>query len=346
MDQRPVPTLSKALCTGSWSRVISLSGGVGVEAGQRSSPDTPLGRIRSRGALLVVDIAGPLGIAASHVADALQVTAGQQVTKGEVLAIGRRSLRRRSILAPCNGVVQGMVAGCVLLRQADAERTVFADLEARVSAVSATGDVTLRFTGTRLWGAWGCGAEIRGPLVMATSEADEELRWQHVGRHLRGVVLVGGWLRDGRAVQRAQQFGLAGLLVGGVDVALARRSEWPLPMLATEGLGALPMAATSFAALAPLAGHTLLLHPESDEGRPYAAVVHAVPHDQTRPTTATIGAHVHLLRTPYLGQVGQIVDLPTAARQTALCTREEGALVALTNGQRVFVPWVNLELAL
>ncbi|MEN6478745.1 MAG: hypothetical protein ABFD20_03800 [Anaerolineales bacterium] len=345
MDQRPVPTLSMALETGSWSRDVSLPAGVDVEVGQRVGAGTPLGRAPSRGTLLAVDVAGPLGIAPSHVTDVLRVTAGQQVASGTVLAEGRRSLRRRSILAPCNGVLQGTVAGCVLLRQTNVERSEFASLDALVSAVSATGDVTLQFTGTRLWGAWGCGEEIRGPLVMATSEADEELRWQHVGRHLRGAVLVGGWLRDGRAVQRAQQFGLAGLLVGGVDVALARRTQWPLPILATEGFGPLPMAATSFAALAPLAGYTLLLHPQCDEGRPYAAVAHVVTNRQPRPTMATAGAHVHLLRAPYLGQVGQVADLPTVARQTALGTREEGALVALPNGQRVFVPWANLELA-
>jgi hypothetical protein len=57
-----------------------------------------------------------------------------------------------------------------------------------------------------------------------------------------------------------------------------------------------------------------------------------------------VGTRVRLIRAPYLGAIGQVVNLSTIPQETAIGTRAEGADVRLTDGRRVFVPYVNMEL--
>jgi len=311
-----------------------------VLPGQQIDPMTPLGQKQSPGRLVPVDVAGPLGIDVAMAASTLCVRVGERVAAGSVLAERTGLRRRRTVVAPSSGQVVAMVAGCLLLREDEPESLIYAGLDAQVAKVS-DGAVTLVFSGTRVRCAWASGAQACGALTLATANGVQELTWPQVGRHLVGAVLVGGWLSDERAVRRARQFGLAGLLVGSVDAALVS-DDWGLPVLATEGLGVTPMASTTFAALAQMVGRSVWLCASGREGSPYAAVAHAVREERGLVPLA-VGARVHLIRAPYLGQVGQIVDLPASARRTALGTLAEGALVALESGQRVFVPWPNLE---
>ena len=335
--------LELGLFTGRWVQTMQVTPPASVASGQTVLAGALLGTLISPGPLQVVGIAEPLGIGPAALNTALCVAPGQTVTQGEALARlpGRR---RRTVVAPCDGTVQGVVEGCLLLRATPQKRPVTAPLAGQVLGLSAVGAVTLQLCGTRVPGAWASGGEATGPLVIGTAAAGE-LTWQHVRRELAGAILVGGRLSDERTLRRARQFGLAGLVVGGAALMDSQRYAPDLPILATEGLGNLAMSAAVHAALVQLAGQVAHLSADETAGAPWVAIAHDVAGDA--PSTAApvlaVGTRVRLTREPYLAQAGEIVDLPTMARRTALGTLCEGALVALTSGQRVFVPWANVE---
>lgn len=332
--------MNRALLVGEWIHVARCSRAL-VSPGESVGADARVGIDVSRGQVLLVDVAAPLGLEPAQVLTAMAVGVGDAVKRGQPLAALKGRLRRRAVLAPSDGVVQGVAAGCVLLRQPGSERPVMAGLAGTVAAVSA-GEVALSCHGTRVAGAWGCGGVGQGALTIANEAADGELTWQQVGRHLVGAVLVGGWLREERAIMRARQFGVGGLLVGGLAAPLMRQDGWGLPIVVTEGMGVQHMAPSIHAALRRLAGCVALLRGGGAEGEAYAGIVH--PLDEETPPSVAVGARVRLTRRPHLGREGQIVDLPGGVQRTALGTLAPGALVALRSGQRLFVPWENLDL--
>lgn len=59
--------------------------------------------------------------------------------------------------------------------------------------------------------------------------------------------------------------------------------------------------------------------------------------------TLQVGSLVRIIRTPYFGLVGRVVDLPTTPQVLPSGVKARVAEVALTNGQRVIVPRANLE---
>jgi hypothetical protein len=337
-------TLEHGLFIGRWVQMSQVTPPADVVSGQMVLAGAPLGTLTLPGPLRLVELAEPLGIGQAALNTALCVAPGQTVAQGEVLASLPGRWRRRTVVAPCAGTVQAVAEGCLLLRATPLTRAVVAPLAGQVLDVSSDGKITLRVSGTRVHCVWASGGQASGPLVMVSAPGDE-LTWQHVGRQLAGAVLVGGRLRDERAVRRARQFGLAGLVVGSVTPLQSQRCAPGLPILATEGLGDLAMSAAVHAALAELAGQVAHLSAAEDTGAPWMAIAHdmAASAQSAAGPGLAVGARVRLTRAPYLGQSGEIVDIPTAARRTALGTLCEGALVALSSGQRVFVPWVNLE---
>jgi hypothetical protein len=333
--------MSRSLWIGEWTHTQSCSRSL-VSPGEVVSADRCVGISIARGPLILIDVATPLGLAPDDVRRALAVSVGDAVHRDQTLASLRRRYRRRSVRAPDAGLVQGIVGGYLLLRLPDVETQILAGVAGTVSDVTAEGQVKVKCNGTRIHGAWGDGGTGRGPLALTTEGADGELTWQKVSRHLTGCVLVGGWLGEERAILRARQFGIAGLLVGGIAAPLARHTGWGLPIVATEGVGVPHMAPTFYRAIQQRAGCVVQLQGGCAEGGPMASISHAVSQGAENSALA-VGAGVRLTRGPYLGYEGRISALPEGLQRTALGGLTEGAQIALPAGQRLFAPWENLE---
>ena len=151
--------MNRALLVGEWTHVVRCR--ALVSPGESVGADACVGLEVSRGQVLLVDVAAPLGLEPAQVLTAMAVGVGDAVRRGQPLAALKGRLRRRAVLAPSDGVVQGVAAGCVLLRQPGSERPAMAGLAGTVAAVSA-GEVALSCHGTRVVGAWGCGGVGQG----------------------------------------------------------------------------------------------------------------------------------------------------------------------------------------
>jgi hypothetical protein len=194
---------------------------------------------------------------------------------------------------------------------------------------------------------------------------------------------------------RAKRFQLSGLVVGSLHPALRPWCErLALPVLVTEGIGHIPMAAPILHLLRAQHGCAAVLAgagrggPQESAGEPHGPEIiipwgatlrspwgatlrspwgattrspGALPpssqalfaspgamRDYPQPSAAPhplgVGARVRLTRPPYLGALGQVIALPPLLQETSIGTRAYGAEVRLTDGRKVFVPFVNLEL--
>ena len=187
-------------------------------------------------------------------------------------------------------------------------------------------------------------------LVVPSRSESEPLLWSNVTRHNRGDVLASGLIDDEVALFRAAQFGVAGIVAGSMSSALASLCQTlSLRVILTEGLGTMPMAAAAFASLRQHQGRMVILSGGKTTPRTQPELIIPLPEASGTPSlpavvTSRVGRAVRLTRQPYLGATATVVMVPTQPQHTAAGTLAEGAVVSLPNGQRVFVPWVNMEM--
>ncbi len=337
-------------------RILPIPGEVTVHLGECVRADDIVAHAYPEGQLSVVDLVGVLGISVRAVERHLLVSEGQKVAAGTLLASVRRLWRRpKQVIAPFAGTVQAIIEGRLFLRQDPQCFSLRAYVPGEVIEHYPQRGVAIRSAGALVRGIWGSGREQRGLLVAMVNGPEEVLTWEHVGRRYRGTILVGGVLDDPRVLWRARRFGLCGLIVGSIAPSLRPWcAQIPIPLVVTEGLGRIPMAAPIFDLLCSHHGHPAII--AGSQRAEFVSPIYGgpeiiVPLDaNTRDTSLAlvrpiaVGMRVRLTRSPYLGVIGQVVSLLSEPQQTPIGTRVEGAEVRLPNGHKVFVPSVNMEL--
>ncbi|MGI5917771.1 MAG: hypothetical protein ACOX9A_15125 [Anaerolineae bacterium] len=330
-------------------RLLPVPGKVRVQVGDRVEADDIVAEATVEGRLHVIDLARELGTGAPDVLRHVRVSSGQAVERDTVLASIRPfGLLRKVVRAPFAGVIKRIEEGYLFLRSDPQTLLLRAYVPGEVVEHYPHRGVAVRAIGAHVRGVWGCGDERQGMLATMVSAPDEPLTWERVSLRYRGAVIVGGMLDDSRAVYRAHQFGLHGLVVGSILPELRPIcKEIGLPVVVTEGMGRIPMAEPVFALLQSYHGRQAVIAGETPE----AGTEIIIPLREADTTAVTVaparpvemGMRVRIIRQPYLGMIGQIVDQPPAPQETAIGTETEGAEVRLADGQIVFVPYVNME---
>jgi len=333
-------------------RLLPVAGEVLASLGDHVQPEQVVARGDLTGQLIVVDIAQALGTDPQRAMRALRVRAGQQVTPDTVLASRWRGLRQAQARPLCSGLVTGAHEGCLFIQPASRSLALPAGLPGEVVEVYPGRGVAIRVSGSLVRGAWGVGGEHAGALLTPLEAPDAPLAWQQITLAHRSAILVGGVLTDHRVLFRARQFRLGGLVLGSIHPNLRPLCErLGLPLLVTEGLGRIPMASAIFEHLKRCHGRLAFLSaPSHAEAWPRVAPELVIPLPPQRDSMAIalarsvqVGMRVRLTRPPYLGLIGQVTELPPWPQRTAAGALAQGARVRLADGQRLFVPLVNLE---
>lgn len=332
-------------------RLLPESGEVIVHVGDRLDADDVVARMDVDATVQTVDIARGLGISVRAVERAMRVAKGARVEAGQVLArVAWPRLWRGKIVAPCAGIVQGIADGCLFLRQDPRTLYLPAYLPGEVIESYPHRGVAIRAVGALLRGAWGAGPHGSGPLLIMVENAAQTITWDRVSLRHRGAILVAGHVDDSRVLLRARQFGLRGLVAGSMVPALrALGRELDLPLLVTEGMGHIPMAAPLFDLLRSREGQRAVISGRSQED--YASpelIIPLPPNTQAQSLMVVrpiqLGCRVRLTRPPYLGVIAHVVGIPNTPQKTSLGTWVTGADIRLPDGRRAFVPLANMEL--
>jgi hypothetical protein len=346
-------------------RLLHRTGDVLVHVGDHVDAEDVVAREMLPGRLHVIDVAKALGVSPRAVAKHLSVQEGETITGGTELATVRwLGLRVKQLLSPVEGLVIGIRNGLLFVRQRPRQRDLTAYVPGEVLEVFPHRGVSIGTTGAFVGGIWGSGPDhgagySAGVLVVTVDHPQAPLTWQQVGIRYRGTVLVGGTLQDPRVLYRARQFRVHGIVVGSMHPGLRPVCErLGLTVIITEGMGQIPMAEPVFDLLRSLHGHMALLGGArggdglstlSDAGSGTGPEV-IIPQPRGRqtlvreaPRALEVGMVVRLTRPPHVGTVARVEAVPVTPQLTAVGIPAMGATVRLSNGQRVFVPLVNLE---
>jgi len=317
-----------------------------------------------------VNVAAQLSLDPATVPAALLKPVGSAVRKGDAIALGKSmfGLVKNTIQAPATGTIESVspVTGQLVLREPPLPVEVNAYVRGVVCEVLPGEGVVIETAGAFLQGIFGVGGETFGAIAIAASGPEEELTEAMLEPAHRGKVVVGGSRVSHATLMRAKEIGVAAVVAGGFDdrdlrlllgkdlgVAITGSEDLGFTLVLTEGFGRIPMAGRTWRLLeahrgerASVSGATQIragvMRPEIIIPREQAANS-GVETDLS--AGLEIGSLLRVIREPYFGRIGRVVELPTELRQLETESSARVLVVEFADDSaRAVVPRANVEL--
>ncbi len=350
-------------------RRLPIRGEVLVRVGEAVGPQDVVARTELPGNVQAVNLASRLGVEAARAPQTLTRPLGAEVRRDDEVAVARGllGLGRRSVPAPCDGVLESVspVTGQLLVREPPVPVEVNAYVRGRVVAELPGEGVVVEAQGALLQGIFGVGGEAWGALAPAVESPEAELTPGRLRAEHRGHVVVGGAYATLEALARARELGVSAVVVGGIDdlvlrrllgrdlgVAITGSEDLGLTLILTEGFGRIAMSERAWGLLAARAGR---LASVSGATQIRAGVVRPevlVPEpDGAGPGTEgevaaelTVDSLVRVIRAPGFGRIGRVAELPPEPRRLDTESLARVAMVVFPeHAVPVAVPRANLE---
>ncbi|MBL8055562.1 MAG: hypothetical protein JNK29_02635 [Anaerolineales bacterium] len=339
-------------------RLLPVPGEVLVAAGQHVETGDIVARAELADHHRLIDVARALGVPREKAADFLTKAEGEQVKKGEPIAIRKTwlGLSTRREVSPVDGRLVFCDHGQALLA-AITSLEVRAGLPGTVVSVVSGRGVLIETAGALLEGVWGNGREDFSVLRALGDGPAAPLRAEQLEPSMQGAILAAGWLADAAALQALAGLGVRGLILGTAPTELLPSLQAAgFPVLVVDGFGQAGFSAPAFALVGGNSGREMWLSArplDRQAGtRPEAIVPLPTSHEPPAPPLEgeplQEGKRVRVVRGAEAGRVGTVIGLSDRPMPLPNGVRAHVAAVALdeTQGARptVTVPFANLEL--
>ena len=350
-------------------RRLPILGEVLVRMGDTVEPDTVVAKTDLPGDPQTVNVANALSLTPPEIREAMLKNEGDTVSAGEVIARSTAffGLVKRVAKASTDGTIERIseITGQVTLREPPIPLEIAAYIAGKVVEVMPREGVVIETEGAYIQGIFGVGPETSGTVRFRAKGPDKPLEAGDIDQDCRGCIVVGGSLITGGAITKAAGLGVRALIGGGnidtdlvrslgseIGVAITGHEDVPTTLIITEGFGPMPMAGKTYELLKALDGHPVSVtgatqiragvmrpeliasgyRPKRKDGRSQA-VEGLVP-----------GTLIRLIREPYFGILGSVVELPTELVAIETEARVRILKAKLPGGEIVTVPRANVEI--
>jgi len=352
-------------------RKLPLCGDVLVNKGDRVNAEDVVARALLPGPVHPRNLAGELGIPPSELKNALIVKKGESIKKGQVIARARVffGLFKVEATSPIDGYLEDFseITGQVILRENPIPVEVLAYLDGVVEEVIPREGVIIRTVAALVQGIFGVGGEKIGTLKVAVDSPYDTLKSDRINENLKGAIVVGGRTADIEAINKAAEVGIKALVLGSIDdgvlrefvgydigVAITGNENVPFTLIITEGFGDLPMAERTFNLFKKFEGlkasangatqiragvqrpEVIIFRKDVD---PFEEV-----EDKLESGHLDIGTTVRIIRDPYFGEIGTVIDLPNEPIVIETESKVRVLKVRLMDGREVVIPRANVEI--
>jgi len=350
-------------------RRLPLKGDVCVVAGAAVGPESVIARCVLPGNVQTVNLAAKLGVDPAAVGGTLLKPVGSAVAVDETIAEAKAmfGLMRNRVASPADGTLESVssVTGQLLVRERPIPVEVNAYVRGHVAEVLPGEGAVVESRAALVQGIFGVGGETNGRLAIVTSGPGQSLEASHLKPEHRGAVVVGGDHVTHATVLRARELGVRALVVGGFDdhdlrqllgrdlgVAITGQEELGITLVLTEGFGRIGMAARTWELLnahagkvASVSGATQIragvLRPEILIPLDERAGAHA---SEAEGGTLEVGSFVRVIRQPWFGRLGCVVELPAELAALDTEARVRVLVVEFADDRtRATVPRANVE---
>ncbi len=351
-------------------RRLPLPGDVLVKEGDMILAEQVVARTSLPGNVQTSNVAGLLGILPEEIDEVMLKKVGDEIKKDEIIAQSKGffGLFKSAVRSPITGTIESIskITGQVILREPPIPVEVIAYIDGEVSSLFPNEGVLIRTNGSFIQGIFGIGGEAIGELTCGVSRPDEVLTPQDINESFKGKVIIGGSMVTYEALLKARDCGVRGIIVGGIEdqdlkrfmgyeigVAITGSEKVGLTLIVTEGFGRLSMADRTFNLLKSLRGKKSSINGATQIRAGVMRPEVIVPLDRTPGRKAShiftgsgleVGMAVRIIREPYFGMIGKVVDLPVPLELIDTESRVRILEVELAEGKRVKLPRANVEI--
>lgn len=351
-------------------RELPLRGKVLVKVGESVTAQQVVARAERPGDLMIVRAPEILGIEPFEVHKGLKVKDGDLVQQGQIICEhkGLFGLFTSRLESPYAGVVEILAerTGHIGVRLAPKLIEVQAYIAGLVIAVQEGSSVTIQTQAGMVQGIFGVGGERTGRLQVLELPNESKITEAEIPLDCRGQVLVGGTMPSAEALLLAASRGAVGFVTGSIDdralagylgydlgIALTGDEAISMSVIITEGFGLMPISERIMKLFRGWQGRAVSINGATQVRagalRPEVIVPSEGAHvNQGQSASAhaglEVGARIRVIRVPYFGASGEVIELPHAAQtiETGAVTRVLKA--KLDDGRTVTVPRANVEL--
>jgi hypothetical protein len=351
-------------------RRLPIKGQVNKKKGDLVNANDVVAKTDLPGNVSMVKVANLLNIAPSDINDILIVKEGDSVNKGDLIAQtdGLFGLFKSDVRAPVSGTIESVsdVTGQIVMREAPIPVEVDAYVGGVVSEVIENEGVTISSEAAYVQGIFGIGGESRGVLEVIANERGDELLIDSINESHTGKIIVGGSFISLEAFKKAIDLNVEGIVIGGFNyfdledilgytlgVAITGTEDLVTSLIVTEGYGNIKMSERTFDLLKKHNGEFVSVNGATQIRagviRPEIVIPldkKKIPDDNNR-TEGNLGIQkgslVRVIRAPYFGKIGEVVDLPSELQKMESETMVRVANVQI-NDETFVVPRSNLEM--
>ena len=350
-------------------RRLPIKGKVTKSVGDNLNPDDIVATTDLPGNVQIIKIASRLNIGPADILDALKVTEGENVKKGDLIAQteGLFGFFKSEIFSPIDGSIESVseVTGQIIMREAPIPVQIDAYMSGTVKDIIPNEGVTIQAHAAFIQGIFGIGGEARGNMEILVKDRGSEITKDLLNETHKGKIVVGGGFISLDTFKKAMKLKVAGVVVGGFNyydledilgytlgVAITGSEEINTSLVVTEGYGNIKMGERTYELLSNHDNKFVSINGATQirAGVIRPEIVIPLPNKKTIKNNnsktekgISEGSLVRVIRAPHFGSMGTVVSLPTDLQKMESETMVRVAKIKIENDILV-IPRSNLEM--
>jgi hypothetical protein len=253
----------------------------------------------------------------------------------------------------------------VILRGAPIPIEIDAYIPGKVLEVMPNEGAVIETNAAFIQGIFGIGGEGHGKIKVAVESPTEVLDGDKITPEDKDMILVGGSLVTLDAIKKGAEHGVSCIVSGGVrhedlisftgeevGVAITGQEELGITLIITEGFGKMVMSQSTFDLLSSFEGYTASVNGATQIRAGVLRPEIIIPHERKEEGASeeslssgmVPGTPVRIIRQPYFGAFGEVVELPVKLQQLESESYVRVLNVRLADGSVVTIPRANVEI--
>ena len=351
-------------------RILPLPGKVHVKEGENVDSNIIVASTEIPGNVQMINVANELNIDPEQVPESMLVSLNDSIYSGQIIARskGLFGMFKSEIKSPIDGTLSNIsdVTGQIIISEKPIEIKVDAYMPGLIKDVIPNEGVVIKSNGAFIQGIIGVGGEKKGILTILDN-GNLKSNSINLNDTCKGKILV---IKDYISYDfylHANKIGVAGIVCGGIDYStLSKILGYPLgvaitgtenvtTLVITEGFGNIVMASKTYDLLnkndhkeVSINGATQI---RAGVMRPEIFIGHndklntSDKFDEDK-LIISVGSKVRIIREPFFGNIGKVVDLPSKLIKMDTETIVRAAIIQFEDGSEKLIPRANLEVIL
>ena len=352
-------------------RILPLKGDIHVKEDDVVDSDFIVASTNIPGNVHMINLTNELNIDPEQVMDCVLFKVGDIVKKDEVIAVnkGLFGLFKSEAKAPINGTINNIssVTGQLIIAEKPIPIEMDSYIPGKIEKIIENEGVSIKSKGTFIQGIIGVGGEKKGKLVVLSNSDNSQINESQINDDLKDKVVVFSSYIDYSIYKKCQSVNVKGIICGGFDydnlsnilgyplgVAITG-TEDVLTLVITEGFGEINMAKRTFGLLLENNGKNVSINGATQIRagvmRPEIFIQNELISENEKIVSdddliISIDSVVRVIRKPYFGIIGRVVELPHELMVMESQTKVRVAKVKFEDNTEKIIPRANLEVIL